>query len=349
VLLKNQGDVLPIASSVRKLAVVGPLADSAQDQLGPWSAAGKPAEVVTVLAGLRERAGPDRQVRHAQGCEPQGTDTGGFAQAVAVARDSDLVVAVLGETEAMSGEARSRTRLDLPGVQAQLLGALVATGKPVVLVLLNGRPLDLTLADQQAAAIVEAWFPGSLGGAALADVLFGDVNPSGRLPITFPRHVGQVPIFYAELPSGKRASERRYATRYLDERVDPLYPFGHGLSYTRFEYSKLEIEPRRLARGGSVQVSVQVRNAGARGGKEVVQLYVRDPIASRSRPVRELKGFEKLSLAAGERRTVRFALRPEQLGFHGEDGRYRVEPGEFQVFVGGSSRATLQGRFELAE
>jgi len=347
VLLKNQGGLLPLPPASRSIAVVGPLADDGANQLGPWSAQGKGEEAVTILAGLRERAGSTVTVLHAKGCDISGNDAAGFADAVAAARDAETIIAVMGEAQAMSGEAGSRARLDLPGVQQQLLETLVATGKPVVLVLVNGRPLDLSWAAAHVPAIVEAWFPGTMGGAALADVLFGDVNPSGKLPVTFPRSLGQVPIFHSVRPTGRPTSEERWTSRYVDERADPLFAFGHGLSYTRFEYSGLTVKPAATTVSGSVEVAVKVKNAGARDGREVVQLYVRDPVASRSRPLRELKAFEKVRLAPGEERTVTFNLQPKELGFHDDSGRYGVEPGEFDVFVGGSSAAELGTRFEV--
>jgi len=346
VLLKNATNVLPISPAVRTIAVVGPLADDGPNQIGPWSGQGKGEEAVTVLAGLRERAGSSITIRYAKGCDIAGTSAAGFAAAVAAARDADLVIVVVGEAATMSGEAGSRTRLDLPGAQPSLLATMVATGKPVVLVLLSGRPLDLSWAAVNVPAIVEAWFPGTMGGPALADLLFGDVNPSAKLTVTFPRHLGQVPIFYDARPTGRPTGEDRWTSKYVDERADPLFPFGHGLSYTRFTYAGLTVTPTTRV-SGSVRVAVTVKNAGSREGKEIVQLYVRDLVASRSRPLRELKGFQKLALAAGEEKTASFTLEAKELGFHDDAGRYLVEPGEFQVFVGGSSTADLSARFEV--
>jgi beta-glucosidase len=347
VLLKNQGSVLPLSPSSGSIVVIGPLADDGANEIGPWAAQGKGEDAVTILTALRERMGSAGAVRYAKGCEISDPSVSGFAEAVAAARDADRIVAVMGESQVMSGEAASRARLDLPGVQQQLLETLAATGRPMVLVLLNGRPLDLSWAAEHVGAIVEAWFPGTMGGPALADVLFGDVNPSGKLPVTFPRSLGQVPIFYSRRPTGRPASEDRWTSRYIDERVDPLFAFGHGLSYTRFEYSDLTATPAAVPASGSVSVSVKVKNAGTREGREVVQLYVHDLVASRSRPLRELKGFQKVRLAAGEEKPVTFTLRASELGFHDDAGRYIVEPGEFELYVGGSSTADLKARFEV--
>jgi beta-glucosidase len=347
VLLKNEHDLLPLGPGVRSIAVVGPLADSGADQLGFWAGDGKGADAITVLAGIRERAGSAAKVSYAKGCEITAEGSDGFAEAVRLAREADVVVAVLGESQEWSGEAASRAHIGLPGVQQQLLEALVAAGKPVALVLVHARPLALPWAGAHVPAMLTAWFPGTMGGPALADILFGDVSPSGKLPVTFPRALGQVPIFYGARPGGRPANPTRFSSKYVDEAVDPLFPFGHGLSYTRFEYSGLEIAPAKVGKDGSVEVSVTVKNAGARAGKEVAQLYVRDPVASRSRPLRELKGFSKLALGPGEQKKVTFTVKAGDLGFHDDAGAYAVEAGEFQVFVGGSSLADLRGAFTV--
>lgn len=347
VLLKNDRDVLPIPVQARAIAVVGPLADSGADQLGFWAGDGKAEEATTILAGIRSRAGANVKILHAKGCDITGDRVDGFAEAIAAAKGADAIVAVLGEAQNMTGEGASRAHIDLPGVQQQLLEALVAAGKPVALVLVHGRPLAIPWAAAHVPAILAAWCPGTMGGPAVADVLFGDTNPSGKLPVTFPRTLGQVPIFYSARPGGRPAKPAdRFTSKYVDEAVDPLFPFGHGLSYTRFEYSGLTISPRAAALDGSVDVTVVVKNVGARAGKEVAQLYVRDPVASRSRPLRELKGFRKVSLAPGEQKTVSFAVKVRELGFHDDAGKYTVEPGEFEIFVGGGSLADVKGTFE---
>jgi beta-glucosidase len=347
VLLKNDGPLLPIPAGVRSLAVVGPLADAGSEQIGPWSGDGRGSDSVTVLAAIRARAGSGLKVTYAKGCDITGTSPSGFAEAVAATRDADGIVAVLGEAASMSGEAASRAFLTLPGVQQELLETLVATGKPVALVLMAGRPLDLRWAAQNVPAILMAWLPGTEGGPAVADLVFGDANPSGRLPVSFPRSLGQVPIYYSQRPTGRPVSADKWTSRYLDESNEPLYPFGYGLSYTTFTYSALAVSAKRVPPTGSLQVSARVKNAGTRDGKEVVQLYLRDLVASRSRPLRELKGFQKVALAAGEEKTVTFTLKAKDLGFHDDSGRYLVEPGAFKLWVGGSSKADLEADFQV--
>jgi len=259
------------------------------------------------------------------------------------------VVAVIGEYEKASGEAASRAYLTPVGRQLDLVEALVATGKPVVLVVVAGRPVELGRVGERIPAILMGWFPGTEAGA-IADVLFGDFNPSGKLPVSWPRTVGQLPLAYNRLPTGRPPlAANRYTLGYIDEGVTPLFPFGHGLSYTTFAYSDLTVAKPSLGAGEAVEVQVTIRNTGTRAGQEVVQLYVRDPVASRSRPVRELKAFEKIALQPGEARTVTLRVPVRNLGFHLEDGTYVVEPGEFQVFVGGSSLADLEGRFTVTE
>jgi beta-glucosidase len=347
VLLKNEGPLLPVSAGVRSIAVVGPLADAGSEQIGAWSGDGRGADSLTVLAGIRARAGSSVDVTYAKGCEIDATSPDGFAEAVAAAREADAVVAVLGESASMSGEAGSRAFLTLPGIQQQLLETLVATGKPVALVLMAGRPLDLRWAAAKVPAILVAWHPGTEGGAAVADLLFGDASPSGKLTVSFPRSLGQVPVYYSQRPTGRPASAARFTSRYIDESNEPLFPFGFGLSYTTFAYSGLALSAKSVPLGGTLQASVRVKNTGPRAGQEVVQLYVHDLVASRSRPLRELKGFEKVSLAAGEEKTVIFALNAKDLGFHDDKGRYLVEPGAFKLWVGGSSKADLEADFQV--
>ncbi len=347
VLLKNDGNLLPPSPASQSVAVVGPLADSGEDQIGFWSAQGKGSEATTILAAIKARAGSGVKVTYAKGCDVKGTDKSGFAEAVAAAQGADGTLVVLGETQDMSGEAASRASLDLPGVQLQLLDAVVATGKPVAVVILSGRPLVLGPVAAKVPILLQAFFPGTEGGPALADILFGDVNPSGRLPVSLPRSVGQMPLYYSQRSTGRPASPEKWSSKYLDERNDALYPFGFGLSYTTFAYSGLEVSAPSMPISGSLEVRVKVKNSGGREGKEVVQLYVRDLVASRSRPLRELKGFRKVALAAGEEKTVAFSLKAQDLGFHDDAGKFLVEPGAFQVFVGGSSNADLKGGFEV--
>jgi beta-glucosidase len=250
----------------------------------------------------------------------------------------------------MSGEAASRTSLDLPGRQLDLVKAMMATGKPVVVVLMNGRPLAINWIAENAPAILETWFAGIQAGHAIADVLFGDVNPGGKLPVTFPRAVGQSPLYYNHKNTGRPPSaENKYTSKYLDVPWTPLFPFGHGLSYTQFRLANLQVSQRTIRPDGQLKVSVEVENTGKRAGDEVVQLYIRDMAASVTRPVRELKGFERVTLKPGERRRVEFTLTPESLGFYNQDMRFVVEPGEIKVFVGTSSVGGLETSFEVTE
>jgi beta-glucosidase len=350
VLLQNHEDTLPIKQSVRRIAVVGPLSEARRDQLGPHGARAHAEDAVSVVEGIRQRAAPAGiAVTHAPGCDRYCDLLDGLPAAVEAAREADLVVAVIGEPEKASGEAASRAYLTPIGKQQQLLEAMVATGKPVVLVIVAGRPVELGRLAETVPAVLMAWFPGTEAGA-VADVLFGDFNPSGKLPVTWPRTVGQAPIFYNRLPSGRPPrADNRYTLGYIDEGLTPLFPFGWGLSYTRFAYSNLTVVNPSLKGSDMVEVRVTVRNAGSRAGQEVVQLYTRDPIASRSRPMRELKAFEKIPLAAGETRTVSLQVSVARLGFHLDDGTYVVEPGAFEVYVGGHSDAELGARFTVTE
>jgi len=347
VLLKNAGRALPLSKTLHTLAVIGPLADDAASALGPWAGDGHPEDAVTVLTGIKQ-AVPGTRVLYAKGAGVRDADTTGFAEALRTARAADAVVLVLGEDRDMSGEASNRTSLDLPGVQEQLAERVQATGKPAVVVLMNGRPLSVSWLDANVPAIVEAWYLGVQTGPAVADVLFGDYNPGGKLPISVPRTVGQVPIYYNHKPTGRPPDPNdHYTSKYLDAPSTPLYPFGHGLSYTTFGYGDLRLSSARLRRADSLVVSVRVANTGQRAGDEVVQLYVRDEVASITRPVLALRRFERVTLAAGEARTVAFTLRGEDLAFPGANLQPVVEPGFFTVGVGGSSADLKQGRFEL--
>ena len=339
VLLKNDGNVLPISKNIKSIAVIGPLADDQVDMLGPWNGDGNAADVVTLLAGIKAKAPPSTKIiRYAKGCDIEGDSTQGFDEAVVAARASDVVVVAVGESAAMSGEASSRSSLDLPGRQLDLVKALQATGKPVVVVLMNGRPLAISWMAQNSAAILETWFAGNQAGNAIADVLFGDVNPGGKLPVTFPRSVGQEPLYYNHMNTGRPPDPNsKWTSKYLDIPWTPLFPFGYGLSYTQFRLSNLQVSATRIRPDGRVTVSVEVENVGVRGGDEVVQLYIRDVAASVTRPVRELKGFQRVTLPPGTKRRLEFNLGPEQLGFYNREMRFVVEPGEFKVMVGNSS------------
>jgi beta-glucosidase len=357
VLLKNERGLLPLETSDISLAVIGPLADSKADMVGSWSAAGDREErPVSLLEGIKARLGESVDVHYEEGAsyrfDPE-DDTGAFDAALAAAGRADVIIAAMGESSEMTGEAASRTSLGLPGNQQELLIALRKLGKPVVLVLMNGRPLAIEWADENVHAILEAWFAGTEGGHAIADVLFGDYNPSGKLPVTFPRNVGQVPIHYNMKNTGRPYSpndaEQKYRSRYLDSPNSPLYPFGYGLSYTIFEYSDLALDRTRLGADDNITVSVTVANTGEVDGEEVVQLYVRDLVGSVTRPVKELKGFRKILLESGESQVVRFELRPSDLAFHRQDMSYGAEAGEFRVFVGGNSEELLEANFRLTE
>ncbi|MET0582263.1 MAG: glycoside hydrolase family 3 N-terminal domain-containing protein [Pseudoxanthomonas sp.] len=348
VLLKNQGSVLPLSKQVRTLAVIGPLADNPRAMLGSWAGMGRPEDVVTPLAGIRAAVGPDTKVLYARGADINSADTTGFAEALRIAGQADAVLLFVGEAEDMSGEANNRTSLDLPGVQEQLTLALQKTGKPLAAVLFNGRPLSISALQEKVPAIVEAWFPGIEAGPALADVLFGDYNPAGRLPITFPRNVGQVPIYYAHKNTGRPPrEEERYSSKYLDVSWKPLYAFGHGLSYTTFRYDALRLSQKKIQADGTLQAEVTVTNTGKRAGDEVVQLYLRDDVASVTRPVKQLRGFRRVHLLAGQSQTLTFTLTANDLSFYDADMKRIVEPGTFTVFAGGNSVDNLEQKFEV--
>ncbi len=348
VLLKNEGGLLPLGARSRTIAVIGPLAADTVDPLGPWHTRGRPGDVVSVLAAIRERAGPGTTVLHATGTGLTDGDTSKIPAAVALARRANVTVLVVGEADTMSGEASSRSRLDLPGAQERLQQAVVATGRPVVLVLMSGRPLVLSWAAEHVPAILETWFLGDETGHAVADVLFGDVNPSGRLPVTFPRAVGQIPIYYNRKNTGRPAAPgQHFTSKYLDVPVTPLYPFGYGLSYTTFAYRDLRLATARLGASDTLVASVTVANTGAREGTEVVQLYVRDEVASVTRPVRELKGFRRVRLKPGEARAVELRVPIRALGIWRSGTTFVVEPGTFRVFVGPNSAEGLETGFEV--
>lgn len=358
VLLQNDDRTLPF-DPAKRTAVIGPLADNQHDMLGAWWGRGEDADVVSVRTGIAEAS--SATTTYAQGCalsneEPPAYDPAddcpsdaGFAEAVAAANASDQVVLALGETREMSGEAATRSSLDLPGRQQELIDAIAATGKPFVVVLFNGRPLTLPDVVDSAPAVLEAWFPGVEAGNAVADVVFGEVNPGGKLPVSFPQRLGQVPIYYNHEPTGRPCDvTQKYVSRYRDLRsCDPLFPFGFGLSYTTFEVSDLALSKSSLPRKGSLVASMRVTNTGDVAGDEVAQLYLRDPVASISQPVRRLRGFERVTLDPGESTTVRFTLDAGDVGFYDNRGRFVVEPGEIQVFAGTDSTADLTESFQV--
>ncbi len=369
VLLKNRLQTLPLKKA-GTIAVIGPLADSKRDMMGSWSAAGVSDQTVTVLQGIQNVAGDGAKIVHVKGANvTDEKDTVDFLnqyepavqvdprtpqemidEAVNTAKNADVVVAVVGEAQGMAHEASSRTDLVLPQSQRELIAALKATGKPLVLVLMNGRPLALVKEDQQADALLEAWYAGTEGGNAIADVLFGDYNPSGKLPMSFPRSVGQIPTYYSHLNTGRPYNPEKpnkYTSRYFDEANGPLYPFGYGLSYTSFSVSDVKMSAPSMTRDGKVEATVEVKNTGEREGETVVQMYLQDVTASMSRPVKELKGFKKVQLKPGETQTVSFPIDIEGLKFWNAEMQYDAEPGKFNVFVGLDSARVKRGEFEL--
>jgi beta-glucosidase len=370
VLLKNDQQLLPLAKK-GKIALIGPLADSRYNMAGMWSVAVDHEQSVTVLEGFRNVLGnkaevlyskgsnivddPDMDIRVSTGGRPtidsEKTAEELRKEAVALASRCDVVVAVMGEAAEMSGESASRSDISLPGSQRQLLEALVKTGKPVVMVLFTGRPLAITWEQQNIPAILNVWFGGTEAGNAIADVVFGDVNPSGKLPVTFPQNVGQIPLYYNHKNTGRPLGEdswyQKYRSNFIDVTNDPLYPFGFGLSYTTFIYGDLTVDRSQLSELKTVKVSLNLTNSGQYDGEEVVQLYIRDMVGSITRPVKEMKGFQKVFLKAGETRNISFTITPEDLKFYNYDLVYNWEPGEFEVMVGGNSRDVKTGRFDV--
>src|SRR5215216_436005 len=348
VLLKNDRETLPLNKNVGSIAVIGPLADDRRAPLGWWAGDGKEENTVTPLAGIKAKVSAQTKVGYAKGCDVKDESTAGFQEAINLAKQSDVAVVFVGELAEMVGEAASRSSLDLPGRQLELVQAIQATGKPTILVLVNGRPLTIGWIVNNVPAILESWMGGSQSGNAIADILFGDVNPSGKLPVTFPRTVGQVPMYYNYMNTGRPPdAENRYTSKYIDSPWTPLFPFGYGLSYTTFKISNLQLSAPRIPANGKLTVSVEVENTGKRTGDEVVQLYIRDLVASMTRPVKELKGFQRVTLQPGEKRRVEFVLAQEHLGFWNREMRYVVEPGEFRVMVGANSAELIEAKFEV--
>jgi beta-glucosidase len=349
VLLKNDRETLPLSKNVGSIAVIGPLADDRRAPLGWWAGDGKEENTITPLAGIKAKVSAQTKVGYAKGCDVKDDSTAGFQEAVNLAKQSDLAILFVGEIAEMVGEAASRSSLDLPGRQLELVQAIYATGKPTVVVLVNGRPLSIGWVVNNVPAILESWMGGSQSGNAIADILFGDVNPSAKLPVTFPRTVGQVPMYYNYMNTGRPPeAENRYTSKYFDMPWTPLFPFGYGLSYTKFKITNLQLSASRIDANGKLTVSVEVENTGARAGDEVVQLYIRDPVASMTRPVKELKGFQRVALQPGQKRRVEFVLDREHLGFWNREMRYVVEPGEFRLMVGSSSADVIEAKFEVA-
>jgi beta-glucosidase len=371
VLLKNENQVLPL-KKMGAIAVIGPLADAKENMAGTWSVATNMNKSISLIAGIKEVGGSATNVLYAKGSnldydavfEEKATMFGKtlhrddrtaaslLAEAIKIANQSDVIVAALGESAEMSGESSSRTNLEIPQAQKDLLQALLKTGKPVVLVLFTGRPLVLVQENEMVPALLNTWFAGSEAGTAIADVLFGDENPSGKLTATFPRSVGQIPLYYSHKNTGRPLGNtegkfEKFKSTYIDERNEPLFPFGYGLSYTTFNYSNLKISSENMAFNEKVSVSVDVANTGNYDGKEVVQLYIRDLVGSVTRSLRELKGFQKIIIRKGEKKTVTFEISIEELKFYNSDLQFAAEAGQFEVFVGGNSDAVNKVSFEL--
>ncbi|WP_339100442.1 beta-glucosidase BglX [Pseudomonas atacamensis] len=372
VLLKNQNETLPLKKDA-KIALVGPLAKAPIDMMGSWAAAGRPAQSVTLFDGMSSVIGNKANLIYARGANitgdkkvldylnflnfdaPEVVDDPRPAsvlidEAVKAAKDADVIVAAVGESRGMSHESSSRTDLNIPETQRELIRALKATGKPLVLVLMNGRPLTILEENQSADAILETWFSGTEGGNAIADVLFGDYNPSGKLPVTFPRSVGQIPTYYNHLSIGRPFTPGKpgnYTSQYFDDTTGPLFPFGYGLSYTTFALSDMALSSTTLNASGKLDASVMVKNTGKRDGETVVQLYIQDVTGSMIRPVKELKNFQKIMLKAGEQKVVHFTITEEDLKFYNAQLKYAAEPGKFNVQIGLDSQAVTQQSFEL--
>ena len=346
VLLKNEKNTLPISKSVKKIALIGPLADAPGEMLGCWASRGRPKDAVSLAAGIRAKLAPDAKLILSPGCNIT-NNTAQISRAVADAKAADVVILALGEPRDWSGESKSRTRLDVTGRQLELFQAVAATGKPVIVVLFNGRPLTIPEISTNATAILEAWHPGVQAGNGVADVLFGDASPAGRLTTSFPYDVGQVPIHYNHLNTG-RPGIGEYKGNYVDAPITPLYPFGFGLTYTKFEYGKIQLSASSLKAGETLTARVPLKNTGSRPGTEVVQLYIRDVAASAGpRPVRELKGFQKIELNPGESRDVTFEISNKELGYYDSAGHWLVEPGKFEVWISKDSASGKPMDFKL--
>lgn len=370
VLLKNQDDLLPLKKG-GTIAVIGPLADNKRNMPGTWSVAANFDNAISVLTGIKEVAGTEANVLYAKGSfldddslfeQRAGMFGKDFSrdgktkqqlmdEALAVAARADVIIAAVGESSEMSGESSSRTNIDIPRAQKDLLEALLKTGKPVIMVMFTGRPLTIKWESENIPAILNVWFGGSEAGYAIADVLFGDVVPSGKLTSTFPQNIGQVPIYYAHKNTGRPLPEgkwfEKFRSNYLDVSNDPLYPFGYGLSYTTFSYSDVKLSSNKMSKSGKIMASVTVTNTGMLEGKEVVQLYIRDLVGSITRPVKELKGFQKINLKPGESKEVSFTITDEMLKFYNSDLKFVSEPGAFKVFIGGNSRDVKEASFQL--
>ncbi len=348
VLLKNESELLPLDKNIKKLAVIGPLADDHEDPLGPWAQVGHPEDVITVLQGIRDAVSPSTKIVYARGCGIEGGSMKEIDLAARIASEADAAIVVVGESLAMSGEAHSRSSLQLPGLQKELLQAVYKTGKPVVAVLMNGRPLAINWTAEHVPAILETWFLGLQSGHAVADVIFGDYNPSGKLPVTVPRSAGQIPCYYNHKSTGRPGTEQNaFTSKYIDLPLMPLFPFGFGLSYTTFKYSDLQLSDSVITPDCNLTVSVKVTNQGERSGEETAQLYLCDLYSRVTRPVKELKGFCKVELKPGEARQISFRLRPDDFAFLDSELKKTIEPGAFKIFVGPNSADCLETSLQI--
>jgi beta-glucosidase len=366
VLLKNKDDILPLIKENTKVAVIGPLADAAHEQLGTWVFDGHKEDAITPLSAIKSYAGK-QNVYFAKGMEISRTmDHSGFPSAMAAARKSDVILLFIGEESILSGESHCRADINLPGVQEELIKELSKSGKPIIGIIMAGRPLTIETSLPHLDAVLYAWHPGTMAGPAISNILYGEESPSGKLPVTFPRVVGQVPVYYNQKNSGKPASddtwERMYdipveapqlsignTNHYLDYGFEPLFPFGYGLSYTQFEYANINVSSDKIQLGERLIISATLTNTGKCEGTEVAQLYVRDLVGSRTRPVRELKGFQRITLAAGESKQVKFTLHTDDLAFYNDKMKRVTEPGTFHAWIGGNSKADLRTEFKIIE
>ena len=357
VLLKNEEQLLPLKQEAGTIAVIGPLGDNKSDMNGTWSFFGEVEDPVSMLEGIQSKVGNQSKVLFAKGCNLYDDSKAHFKEAVSIAKKADVIILAVGESAVMNGEAASRSNIQLPGCQLELVKEVHKTNKPVIALVSSGRPLDLSWLDENIPSIVAVWTLGSEAGNAIADVLFGDYNPSGKLPVTFPRNVGQVPIYYNHKNTGRPypgdysepQSERIYLSKYRDVQNTPLYPFGHGLSYSSFEYSDIVLSQSSMNQNGKIEAYFIVRNKGPFDGEEVIQLYIRDMVGSVTRPVKELKGFQKVFLENGQAKELRFEIVPDMLSFYRKDMTFGSEPGKFKIFIGTSSDNVKEAEFELTE
>ena len=348
VLLKNKNKILPLNKNINSIAVIGPLANDVNNIQGGWNGKGKKNKLISILEVIKNKVSSNTKINYAKGCEINDSNKDDFDEAIDAAKKSDVAIVVVGESSDMSGEAASKTNLNLPGVQEDLIKQIQNAGTPVIAVLINGRPLTISWLNENVDGIIEAWYLGDQAGNAITDVILGDYNPSGKLTMTFPRSVGQIPIYYDYKNTGRPfVADDKYTSKYLDLPNTPLYPFGFGLSYSSFKYSNLQILPSSTTVGDTLLASVEVKNTGDIGGDEIVEMYIRDEVASVTRPLKELKGFQRIKLKPNETKKVFFTITPDMLSFFGLDMKKIIEPGKFDVMIGGSSDKVISKSFEL--